>query len=197
MTEEKDIYFGAPKEHVEFAKKVVPKMGGMMALMAKAVYEKYGLEAIEVIAEEVKKAGREKGKKFREEAGYKPEEVTVDIALNEIYPKSHGALAAAGLDLRRKKLTKTESESHVHYCGLCEGWKETWPEGTRYLCHIYSAEYDIGFMEGVNPKLKWSAHSDKYIDREEERGLSKVPPGGSKPGADSESPCIMKVILMD
>ena len=197
MAEEKDIYFGAPKEHVEYAKKIVPKMGGMMALMAKAVYEKYGLEGIRVIAEEVKKAGIEKGKQLREEAGYKPEEVTVDIALSEIYAKSHGDLAAAGLDLRRQKLTKTESESHVHYCGLCEGWKATWPEGTRYLCHIYSAEYDIGFMEGVNPKLKWIGHSEKYIDKEEERGLSQVPPGVSKPGADSESPCIMKLKLMD
>ena len=37
--EERDIYFGTPPEIVEFAKKLVPKMAGMMALMAKAVYE--------------------------------------------------------------------------------------------------------------------------------------------------------------
>ncbi|GAG90850.1 unnamed protein product [marine sediment metagenome] len=71
--EEKDIYFGTPKEIVDFAKKLVPKMAGMMSLMAKAVYEKYGQEAIEVIAEEVRKDAMEKGKKFREECGYKPD----------------------------------------------------------------------------------------------------------------------------
>ncbi len=194
MAEEKDIYFGTPKEIVEFAKLLVPKMAGMMALMAKAVYEKYGEEAIEVIAEEVKKAAAAKGKKFREESGYKPEEVTVDIALKEIYAKSHGALAAAGLDLRRQKLTKKESESHVHYCGLCEGWKSTWPEGTKYLCYIYSTIHDIGFMEGVSPRLKWVAHAEAD---DSQRGLSTVPPGVSKPGADSEAPCIMKLKLME
>ncbi len=192
--EEKDIYFGAPREHVEYAKKIVPKMGGMMALMAKAVYEKYGYEAIEVIAEEVRKSAVAKGARFREECGYKPEEVTVDIALTQIYAKSHGDLAAAGLDLRRKKLTKTESESHVHYCGLCEGWKGTWPEGTRYLCYIYSTIHDEGFMEGVNPKLKWIAHAEQD---DSQRGLSTIPPGESLPGKDSPAPCIMKLKLMD
>ncbi len=47
--EEKDIYFGTPKEIVDFAKVLVPKMAGMMALMAQAVHEKWGDEAIEVI----------------------------------------------------------------------------------------------------------------------------------------------------
>ncbi len=194
MAEEKDIYFGTPKEIVEFAKLLVPKMAGMMAIMAKAVFEKYGEEAIEVIDEEVKKAAKEKGRKFTEESGHKPEEVTVDIALKEIYAKSHGALAAAGLDLRRQKLTEKESESHVHYCGLCEGWKSTWPEGTKYLCYIYSTIHDVGFMEGVSPKLKWTAHAEQD---DSQRGLSIIPPGVCKPGADSESPCIMKLKLME
>ena len=75
-----------------------------------------------------------------------------------------------------------ESESHVHYCGLCEGWKSAWPEGTRFLCYIYSTIHDVGFMEGVNPKLKWVAHAENQIDSEEQRGLSSVPPGVSKAG---------------
>jgi len=194
---EKDIYFGTPTQLVEFAKVLVPKMGGMMALMAKAVYEKYGEEAIEVIAEEVKKAAREKGKKFTEEylkeSGTKPEEIGVDVALTKIYAKSHGALAAAGLDLRRQKLTKTESESHVHYCGLCEGWKATWPEGTRHLCYIYSTQHDVGFMEGVHPSLKWVAHAEQD---EDQPGLAHLPPGECKPGADAKQPCIMKLKLL-
>ena len=197
MAEEKDIYFGTPKEIVEFAKVLVPKMAGMMSLMAKAVYEKYGYEAIEVIAEEVKNAAREKGKKFTaeylEESGTKAEDITVDVALQKIYAKSHGALAAAGLDLRRQKLTEEESESHTHYCGLCEGWKATWPEGTKYLCYIYSTIHDVGFMEGVSPDLKWIAHAEQD---DSQPGLAHVPPGENQPGKDSKQPCIMKLKLM-
>lgn len=195
--EEKDIYFGTPKEKVDFAKVLVPKMAGMMALMAKAVYEKYGEEAIEAIAEEVKSAAREKGKRFTDDylkkSGSKQEEIDVEVALTKIYAKSHGALAAAGLDLRRQKLTKTESESHVHYCGLCEGWKSTWPEGTKYLCYIYSTQHDVGFMEGVHPNLKWIAHAEQD---EDQPGLGHIPPGECKPGADAEQPCVMKLKLL-
>ncbi len=198
MAEEKDIYFGTPKEIVDFAKIIVPKMGGMMALMAKAVYEKYGEEAIEVIAEELKSSARAKGKMFKEEymeeSGIKEEDIDVEIALTKIYAKSHGALAAAGLDLRRKKLTPTASESHTHYCGLCEGWKATWPEGTKYLCYIYSTQHDVGFMEGVSPKLKWTAHAEQD---DNQKGLAHVPLGGNKPGEDSPSPCIMKLQLIE
>ena len=196
-TQEKDIYFGTPKEIVEFAKLLVPKMAGMMALMAKAVYEKYGEEAIQVIAEEVKAAAREKGRKFTaeylEETGDKAENIDVEKALTKIYAKSHGALAAAGLDLRRQKLTPTESESHVHYCGLCEGWKSTWPEGTKYLCYIYSTEHDVGFMEGVHPNLKWVAHAEQD---DSQSGLAHIPPGELKPGGDAATPCIMKLKLI-
>jgi hypothetical protein len=46
MGDGKNIYFGAPEEHVEFAKKIVPKMGGMMALMAKAIYENTAKRAL-------------------------------------------------------------------------------------------------------------------------------------------------------
>ena len=199
MAEEKDIYFGAPKEHVEYAKKIVPKMGGMMALMAKAIYEKYGEEGIEVMAAEVKRAAVAKGEKFTKELGYTPEEVTVPIALSEIYAKSHGDLAAAGLDLRRQKLTDDESESHVHYCGLCEGWKTTWDKPW-YLCYIFSTIHDIGFMEGVNPKLEWIGHAEDWIGTgkeptEVQKGLAHYPAGHCKPGDDQENVCVMRLKL--
>jgi hypothetical protein len=198
MAEEKDIYFGTPKEIVEFAKVLVPKMAGMMALMAKAVHEKYGDEAIQVIADAVKAAARTKGEKFTQEyldetPGAKREDINVEIALTKIYAKSHGALGAAGLDLRRQKLTPTESESHTHYCGLCEGWKSMWPEGAKHLCYIYSTEHDVGFMEGVSPRLKWTAHAEQDPSQE---GIAHVPHGSVKPGDDNPKPCIMKLKLM-
>ena len=199
MAEERDIFWGASEEVKEYAKKCIDKMGGMMAQMAKAVYEKYGPEAIEVIAEEVRKQARVKGAMFKDEAGYKgkEDEVTVDIALRDIYAKSHGVFGAGGFDLRRVKLEPEGSESHTHYCSLCEGWKTTWPEGARNLCYIFSTIHDVGFMEGVNPKLKWEAHAENEKDSEEQRGLSSVPPGGNVPGKDSPQPCIMKLKLMD
>ncbi len=180
MENEKDIYFGNPPEIVGYAKEAVQKMGGMLGMVIDAVYEKWGREAIEVIGEKVKEDARKKGQKFREEEGYKPEEVDVEIALKEIYPKSHGALAAAGLDIERIKLHRDESESHVHYCGLLEGYKAK-TDKPWLLCEIFAKYHDEGFMNGVNPKLEWTAH----VEKDGAPGLAR----------EKEFPCILKLKL--
>jgi hypothetical protein len=161
MTEEKkDIHFGFPPEIVEYSEQAVLKMGGMLGLLVDAAYDKWGREAIEVFGEAVKEDARKKGEKFREEMGYKPEDVNVEIALTEIYPKSHSVLAAAGMDLERVKLEKDRSETHVHYCGLLEGYKAK-SDKPWLLCEIFAKYHDEGFMLGVNPKLEWVDHVEK------------------------------------
>ncbi|MFC1669584.1 L-2-amino-thiazoline-4-carboxylic acid hydrolase [Spirochaetota bacterium] len=178
--EEKDIYFGAPPEIVEYAKEAVAKMGGMLGLIVEAAYEEWGEKAIEVMGEAVKKDAREKGARFREEEGYKPEDVDVEIALTEIYPKSHGALAVAGLDFERVMLEKDKSESRVHVCGLLDGYMVK-SDKPWLLCEIFARYHDEGFMEGVNPKLEWVAHVEKN--------------GGEGLARGKDKPCILKLKL--
>ena len=182
MTLEKDIYFGQPPEIVAYAKEVVNKMGGMLGLVVGAAYDRWGREAIEVMGEAVREDARKKGARFREEEGYRPEEVDVEIALSQIYPKSHGALAAAGLDFERIKLEKDASESRVHYCGLVEGYK-TKCDAPWILCEIFAKYHDEGFMEGINPKLKWAAH----VEKDGAGGLAR----------DTSTPCVLKLLLED
>lgn len=179
----KDIHFGYSPEVVEFAKAATLKSGRTMAVVVKAVYDKCGQEGLDVIAAAVKDAAKKSGEMHREQAGYKPEEVDVKVALGEIYPNSHKPLGAAGLDLERIKFSNTESESHVHYCALLESWKTVWDEPW-HMCRIFSAINDVGYMEGVNPKLEWIAHAEKD---NQSPGLAH----GDK------TPCVMKLRCND
>jgi len=180
MAEKRDIHFGAPPEIVEFAKSATLKSGRTMATIVKAAYKKWGEEAIEVFGEAIKELAKQEGIKHREECGYKPEEVNVRIALSEIYPKSHNVFGIAGLDFERIKLEDDESDSRAHYCALLEAWKTVWDEPW-HMCQIFATMNDDGYMEGVNPKLEWSEHTEKH-------GC----PGLAR---NKDTPCIFKLRL--
>ena len=71
-------------------------------------------------------------------------------------------------DMERVKFSPTESESKVLSCSQLEAWKEVWDKPW-ILCEIFATCQDEGFMEGVNPKLKWH----KHVERDGAKGLAR------------------------
>lgn len=153
---------------VELVKRTVWMESRKLAVVVKAVYEKFGDEGIDAIRDAVREFGRQKGRYFREEAGLTPEECDVEIALSKVYPQAHKHFAPAGLDMERVKFTPEESETRVHSCSQLESWKEVWDKPW-IMCEIFAAGQDEGFMEGVNPKLTWH----KHVERNGAKGLAR------------------------
>ena len=164
-----------PEEIQKFAKEAVFKDGRWMAVIVKAIYEKYGREAIDVLNEAFHAFGKAEGERYKKQAGYegREEEIDVVVALSEIYPNVHMHAGAAGLKLERVEFGPDESISLCHYCSLHEGWKDIWDK-SYLMCEFLSYHHDRGFMEGLNPKLEWTEHAEK----DGAEGLAR---GGGKP----------------
>jgi len=150
------------EEIQKFAKDAVFKDARWMAVIVKAIYKKWGDEAIDVLNEAFYEFGKEEGKKYKKQAGYegREDEINVEVALGEIYPNVHMHAGAAGLKLERIEYGPDESISLCHYCSMLEGWKDIWDESWR-MCEFISYHHDRGFMEGLNPKLEWTDHAEK------------------------------------
>ncbi len=134
--------------------------GRKMAVIVKAMYEKYGNEAIDSMAEALKAYGLKEGQRLRDEAGYKEEEVNVEIALKEIYPKAHQHFFDSGVEMERTKLGPYESETRITACPLLEVWQSIWDESW-ILCELLERRFSEGLVEGANPKLEWHKHVEK------------------------------------
>jgi hypothetical protein len=144
----------------ELLQKAVWNEGRKMAIVVKAMYEKYGSEAIDSIAEASNAYGRHEGQRLRAEAGYKKEDANVEITLKEIYPKAHQHFFDSGVEMERIKLGPRESETRITACPLLEVWQSIWDESWM-LCEILCKRFSEGLVEGVNPKLEWHKHVEK------------------------------------
>ena len=120
------------------------------------------------LREAVREFGREKGAYFREQAGLKPEECDVAVALTKVYPNAHKHFSPAGLDMERVTFSPTESETRVLSCSQLDAWKDVWDKPW-IMCEIFATCQDEGFMEGVNPKLRWH----KHVERDGAKGLAR------------------------
>lgn len=155
--------FEVSPEIQAFAKEAVWKDGRWMAIIVKAMFEKYGREAIDVLCQAFSKFGQEEGERYKKELGWagREDEINVAVALRDIYANVHSHVGAAGMDIERIKFSENESESHVPFCFIHDSWKSVWPEGSKYMCEIISKAHDEGFMRGLNPKLEWTHHAEK------------------------------------
>ncbi|RMF97307.1 MAG: hypothetical protein D6734_02455 [Candidatus Schekmanbacteria bacterium] len=168
--------FGYSEEIQEFAKEAVWKDGRWMAVIVKAIYEKYGREAIDVLCDAFYKFGEEEAKRYKKELGWegREDEINVAVALRDIYPNVHKHIGAAGMEIERIKFSEKESESHVPFCYIHDAWKSVWPEGSHFMCEIISKAHDTGFMHGLNPKLEWTHHAEKLNeDGTRQEGLAR------------------------
>ena len=155
-------------EVVELVKRTVWMESRKLAVVVKAVYEEFGEAGLDTIRSAVREFGKQKGQYFREEAGLTEEECDVEVALTRVYPEAHKHFAPAGLDMERVKFGPKESETRVKSCGQLEAWREVWDKPW-IMCEIFAASQDEGFMEGVNPKLKWH----KHVERNGANGLAR------------------------
>ena len=121
-------------------------------------------------------------KKEYEKAGLKPEDCDVEVALTKVYPNAHKHFSPAGLDMERVKFSPAESETRVLSCSQLDAWKEVWDKPW-IMCEIFATCQDEGFMEGVNPKLKWH----KHVERDGAKGLAHGP----------EYPCTIGLKLVE
>lgn len=153
--------FGLSDEAIEFVKDTVWKDGRWMAVIAKAVYEKYGKEAIGVICKEFYNFGMEEGKRYKKEAGYegREDEITVEVVMKEIYCNVFKHLRVAGFENEVTKFTPTESDITFSRCPILDSWKSVWDKPW-FMCQI-AKSYDEGFMKGINPKLNWAHYPEK------------------------------------
>ncbi len=151
-----------PEEIQKFAKDAIFKDGRWMAVIVKAMYEKFGREAIDVLNETFYQFGKAEGERYKKLAGYegREDEITVEVALGEIYPQVHMHAGAAGLKLERVEYGPEESISQCHACPMYDAWKDIWDEPW-LMCEFFAFHQDRGFMEGVNPKLEWTEHVEK------------------------------------
>ena len=150
------------KEIQEFADDAVFKDARWMAVIVKAMYEKYGREAIDVLNDAFYEFGKEEGKKYKKLAGYegKEDEITVEVALRDIYPQVHMHAGAAGLELERIEFGPEESISHCHACPMLDGWQDVWDQ-SYLMCEFISYHHDRGFMDGLDPRFEWTEHAEK------------------------------------
>jgi len=145
------------EETKEIVKRCIWMESRKLAVTVKAIYEAFGDEGMNVLKKAMTEFGRQKGAEIRDEKGLKAEDCDVEVTLSQIYPEAHKHFAPAGLDMERVEFTPTRSESKVHSCSQLNAWKDVWDESWR-MCEIYAKCQDEGFMEGVNPKLKWHKH---------------------------------------
>ena len=153
--------FGLSPEALEFVKEAVWKDGRWMAVMAKAVSEKWGREAIDVLCEAFYEFGVTEGKRCKKEAGYdgRENEIDVAVALKDFYAKFHKHILAAGLCAERR-LCEGKYNCHVLKCPIFDAWKSVWDKPW-LMCEIMSKSFDEGFMHGLNPKLEWLSYPEK------------------------------------
>ncbi len=159
-TTDYSTYFS--EEIQKFAKDAVFKDARWMAVIVKAMYEKFGREAIDVLNDAFFEFGKNEGEKYKKLSGYegREDEIDVQVALQDIYPQVHMHAGAAGLILERIHFEPDESISHCHQCPMYEGWKDIWDEPW-FMCEFISYHHDRGFMAGLNPKLEWTEHAEK------------------------------------
>lgn len=153
--------YGLSSEAVDFVKETVLKDGRWMAMIAKAVYEKYGEEAIEVICEEFYKFGVTEGIAYKKAAGYegREDEIDVEVVMTKIYNHVFKHLRVAGFQKQIKKIVADEFEADFFRCPILDSWKTVWDKPW-LMCKI-AKFYDEGFMHGVNPKLEWTHYPEK------------------------------------
>jgi hypothetical protein len=159
-TTDYSTYFS--EEIQKFAKDAVFKDARWMAVIVKAMYKKYGRDAIDVLNDAFFEFGKAEGEKYKKLAGYegREDEIDVQVALQDIYPQVHMHAGAAGLILERIHFEPEESISHCHQCPMFEGWKDVWDEPW-FMCEFISYHHDRGFMAGLNPKFEWTEHAEK------------------------------------
>ena len=170
------------EEIQKFADDAVFKDARWMAVIVKAIYEKYGREAIDVLNDAFYEFGKKEGEKYKKLAGYegREDEIDVKVALADIYPQVHMHAGAAGLVLERIHFEPDESISHCHKCPMLDGWKDVWDK-SHFMCEFISYHHDRGFMAGLNPKLEWTEHAEK----DGAPGLAR----------DKGDPCRMHLVL--
>ena len=182
MGERTDYSTYFSEEIQEFAKDAVFKDARWMAVIVKAIYKKYGREAIDVLNDAFFEFGKAEGEKYKKLSGYegREDEIDVQVALQDIYPQVHMHAGAAGLVLERIDFRPEESISHCHKCPMYDGWKDVWDESW-FMCEFISYHHDRGFMAGLNPKLEWTEHAEK----DGAPGLAR----------DKGDPCRMHLVL--
>lgn len=156
-------------EVVDFIKETVYKDGRWMAIIGKAVYEKYGEEAIDIICKVFYKFGEEEGKAYKKEAGYegREDEIDIEVVMSKIYCNVFKHLRVAGFEMNVKAFSAEESDIEFTRCPILDSWKSVWDKPW-YMCQIAKA-YDEGFMHGVNPKLEWT----HYAEKDGQEGLAR------------------------
>ena len=125
------------EETVEYVKRAIWMESRKLAVIVKAMYEKYGQEAMDVMGEAMRKFGHEKGEQYRKEAGLEPHECDVEQTLTKIYPQAHKHFSPAGLDMERVAFSAQKSESKVHSCSQLNAWKDIWDKPW-IMCEIFA-----------------------------------------------------------
>lgn len=146
--------------------------GRWMATIAKAAYDKWGREAIDVMCKAFYAFGEADGKEYKRAAGYegREDEIDVKVVMTEIYGKVFKYLSIAGITREGTTLTPNEYCCNILRCPILAAWQSVWDKPW-FMCEL-AKNYDEGFMHSVNPKLSW----ENYPGKNGETGLAHACP---------------------
>jgi hypothetical protein len=154
---------------IDSNKEALWKDGRLMAIAVKAMHEKFGREAIDVLCKAFYEYGLSEGDRYKEKFGYKDKEDEIDVpTAMKIYADFHKHIIAAGLNSQVVNVCATEREACVLECPIFDAWKSVWDK-SYLMCEIMSKSLDEGFMQGLNPKLEWV----NYPEKDAQEGLAR------------------------
>lgn len=148
--------------------------------LVKFIYEKLGPKGIKEFAETVIKPwAREWAYRILERERLNAGQISARDALrlySEVH--DHTAICSDHLDMFFCIDHEDLQECGAKFCPVAFQWMKIWPEGAHILCYLYSYSFDQGFVEAMNPNIRFTKHAESTTDQ---------------PGIPHGHPCIMRV----